>query len=258
MKTYQQLKGSAVFNGVLAFEKIVKRGLATVDHNIAALSLSDLHQSIKNEDVNNFRLAAFKHLNRQTGEHDSLLKTFAGKELSAILGPDILIQTKLNLSIQLPGDTNSQLDLHSDCWAGDSSFQINLWIPLTACFGSNSMFLFSRNKTLKCLRMLSRDPVLPRNELTAEIKDSDFLTLPKGEAVIFNPGLIHGNVVNTTDQTRVSINIRFKNLFSPDAGQDSISRSAGPYYRVFQVSDWTKLAVELDSANRSEYESTKC
>jgi len=156
----------------------------------------------------------------------------------------------LNLSIQLPGDESSQLDLHSDCWSGDTPFQVNLWIPLTQCFASNSMFLLSEEKTQRCIRLVNEKPTLDRNLLSSFVLEDDFLNLPKGKAVIFNPGLIHGNIPNQTDQTRVSINVRFKNVFSPDASSEHASRSVGSYYRKFHISEWTELAIRLHKLNR--------
>ena len=53
----------------------------------------------------------------------------------------------------MPDDSSSVLDIHSDSWSGESPFQLNLWFPLTATEGTNSMFLldkkFSMDQTKK-------------------------------------------------------------------------------------------------------------
>jgi sporadic carbohydrate cluster 2OG-Fe(II) oxygenase len=246
---YSLLKGSNVLKGVDKFIEVVKEGVNLADPNLCGVELFDLHKKLSISKVNAVRLASFKHLNANPGLYDSVLDLVAGERLREILGPDLLVQTKLNLSIQLPGDEGSQLDLHSDCWSGDTPFQVNLWIPLTPCFASNSMFLLSEGKSLDCIRLISKDMTLDRNFLSSFVSEEDFLFLEKGEVIIFNPGLVHGNVPNKTDQTRVSINVRFKNLFSPDASDEHISRSAGLYYRKFHFSKWTKLAMRLRKVN---------
>ena len=48
-------------------------------------------------------------------------------------------------------------------------------------------------------------------------KFANFLELNYGECLIFSPTLFHGNVLNETSITRVSLNCRFKNLFSHEA-----------------------------------------
>ncbi len=243
------LKGSNVLKGVDKLVEVVKEGINIVDPTLCGVELSDLHKKLSISKVNAIRMGTFKHLNATTGHYDPVLDLIAGEKLRSILGPDLLVQTKLNISIQLPGDEGSQLDLHSDCWSGDTPFQVNLWVPLTPCFASNSMFLLSEDKSLDCIRLVNKNITLDRNLLSSFVKEEDFLDLEKGEAIIFNPGLIHGNVPNKTDQTRVSINVRFKNLFSPDASIEHISRSVGPYYRNFHLSDWTKLAIRLHRVN---------
>ena len=50
------------------------------------------------------------------------------------------MQKKINLSIQLPKDKDSLLDLHSDIYAGESPFQVVVWIPLVDVYDTKSMF----------------------------------------------------------------------------------------------------------------------
>ena len=42
--------------------------------------------------------------------------------LETIVGNELAMQLRVNLSIQLPGDDSSLLPLHSDVWSGDSQF----------------------------------------------------------------------------------------------------------------------------------------
>ena len=68
-----------------------------------------------------------------------------------------MIQTKLNLSIQMPNDETSVLDIHSDCWSADSPFQLNVWIPMTKAYKTNSMFILNKDLSLKYFKELSKD-----------------------------------------------------------------------------------------------------
>ena len=51
------------------------------------------------------------------------------------------MQTKINLSIQIPNDKTSMLPMHSDIYAGESPFEVVAWLPLTDV-ASNSMSMF--------------------------------------------------------------------------------------------------------------------
>jgi sporadic carbohydrate cluster 2OG-Fe(II) oxygenase len=246
---FSLLEGQNVLEGVNELEGAVREGIETIDPTLTKLELPELHTKLTVSRVNSIRMAIFKHLNASPGRYDWILDKIAGCWLNAILGPDLLVQTKLNLSIQLPGDEGSQLDLHSDCWSGDTPFQVNLWIPLTSCFASNSMFLLPEERSVSCIRLINENPTLDKTALSSFVTNADFLEISRGQAIIFNPGLIHGNIPNRTDQTRVSINVRFKNAFSPDASASHVSRSVGVYYRKFRFSEWTALALRLKQVN---------
>ncbi len=172
---------------------------------------------------------------------ESLLKKIFFNELRKHLGSDIMVQTKLNLSIQMPNDKSSTLNLHSDCWSADSPFQLNLWIPLTDAFETNSMFIKNINSTMKFIKKVKKDDKIPKN-----IKPSskDFIKVNYGQYIIFNPSLLHGNVLNKTKKTRVSLNIRFKSFFSPEPGTRNPDRKYGIYYKIFNLSKNTKFGMK--------------
>ena len=50
------------------------------------------------------------------------------------------MQNKINISIQIPKDKNSLIDMHSDIFTGETPFQAVLWIPLVDVSKTKSMF----------------------------------------------------------------------------------------------------------------------
>ena len=65
--------------------------------------------------------------------------------LEAIVGNELVMQKKINLSIQLPEDQDSLLAVHSDVWSGDSPFEVVVWLPLVNCFRTKSMYILPAN-----------------------------------------------------------------------------------------------------------------
>ena len=57
--------------------------------------------------------------------------------------------------------------------------------------------------------------------------------------------MLHGNVENKTNKTRVSLNLRFKSIFSPEPDQYHQDRKFGTYYQKFYISENTKFALEV-------------
>ena len=203
--------------------------------------LENLHKSIVYSEINNERVKSYRALNN-IDDWESGYFSLASEKLVSLLGPDLSIQSKLNLSIQMPNDSSSILELHTDALAGQSVFELVLWVPITRAFDSNAMYIFSREKTYEILDNLKKSENKGMQYLFNKYKkDANFLKLHYGQCLIFSPTLFHGNILNNTDITRVSVNCRFKNVFSHEA--KSGERRLGSFYRVLTLSPVTKLGL---------------
>jgi hypothetical protein len=111
------------------------------------------------------------------------------------------------------------------------------------------MFILDFERTKDNIQKLYKNITNPSFNLTDCVKDADFLTIIPGEYLIFNPALLHGNTLNTTQHTRVSMNVRYKSIFTPEPLPEHISRSAGIFYRQYKISEWTDLAKKLAEVN---------
>ncbi len=203
-------------------------------------NLSLTHNYVTKEKINKIRIASFNSINKHKWQ--KIIKKLVFDEIKKILGPDLLIQTKLNLSIQMPGDSTSLLPAHSDTWSSDSPFQLNLWIPLTNTYSTNSMFMFSEKESLNLFKKISLDKKIVK---IRKPKKKDFINLKFGQLLIFNPGIVHGNVVNQTKHTRVSLNVRVKSIFSPQPDDQNNDRKFGTYYDLFNISNNTEFALNI-------------
>lgn len=213
-----------------------------------ASSLDCIHLNYQTDKLNDHRMAAFRSINSLVNWEECYF-SLASNAISKLLGSDILIQNKLNLSIQMPGDESSQLSLHTDTLSGQSEFEIVLWVPFTKAFDTNSMFIFDLEKTKEIYSRLSNFEREGMNSVYNNFKDhAHFVNLEVGEALIFSPTLFHGNVVNKTNSTRVSINCRFKSLFSPEFEGFPTERRVGSFYKMFSMSPVTSFALKHDDS----------
>ena len=187
-------------------------------------SLEEIHKYCEQDNINQIRINAFKVLNKINNWEKIIYKSIA-PNINYILGLDLAIQTKLNLSIQMPNDSSSLLERHIDYRSGDSPFQIVVWIPLTRAFSTNSMFIEYKEK-------------------------KKFLNLEAGDILLFDPNYPHGNQINTTDKTRVSLNVRFKNWFAPDLEEKVPDRQFGIYYKDLCFSNSTYNSFALINNNK--------
>ena len=177
--------------------------------------LNKIHKFINKEDLNNFRLSLYEDLNKN--ERFKFHYFNLGREiLYELVGNEIMMQKKINLSIQLPGDESSLLPIHSDVWSGDSPYEINLWMPLVNCYKTKSMYIIKQKDFNKFKVLLRQKKYSDSTKIFGLLKKKlKWLKVNYGEILIFNQTLPHGNVVNEENATRISLNCRFKSIFSP-------------------------------------------
>jgi len=192
--------------------------------------LPELHNHIESEEVNSLRMMIYRRLNRDR-QLKELFYSLCSKKHKDIVGDVVSYQVKINVSIQMPGDLTSVLPAHCDSWAGDSPYQVNAWIPITDCESSASMFVVERERSIELLRRLKNGAPLGILDNSSEYR---FVEALAGDLVIFNGNYIHGNICNKTDQTRVSINFRFKSPWAPEYRSDFPDRSTPVYYEPKQ------------------------
>ena len=75
------------------------------------------------------------------------------------------------------------------------------------------------------------------NEFYEKIKDQIILlNIPYGHGLIFSHSMLHGNVLNEENETRWSLDVRFKSLLSPygnkDIGESFLPITIRPVTRV--------------------------
>ena len=136
--------------------------------------------------------------------------------LDLIVGNEVSMQLRVNLSIQFPNDDSSLLPLHSDTWSGDSPFECVVWLPLVDCYDTKSMYILSPEESQKLSSSFGEYMEIDSEELFKKISDKvNFINIKYGQVLIFDQGIPHGNRINKTSETRWSLNCRFKSVFTP-------------------------------------------
>ena len=65
-----------------------------------------------------------------------------------------------------------------------------------------------------------------------------------GQGLFFSSCLIHGSDINKEKETRISLNIRFKSLFSPAGKKNQLH-----YFKSLKLSNISSIGVDFESGN---------
>lgn len=217
--------------------KTVKKYLKTKKN----INLNYIHKFVSINELNQFRLMIIEAIsnNKLARFHYFNL---ARENIYSIAGNELMMQKNINLSIQFPDDNSSLLPIHSDVWSGDSPYEVNLWLPLVNCYKTKSMYILEKKNYEEFKKKLKKSKTKNSLEIYNLIKTKlKWLKINYGKCLIFDQTLPHGNIVNKENQTRWSMNCRFKSLFSPYG-----DKKIGEFFLPITTRSMTKVGVNFE------------
>ena len=159
--------------------------------------------------------------------------------ITSFLGPDLHAQKNNNLVFQYP-ESERFSELHTD-FPPNSPYELVFWIPLVDCFESKTFYIVPLSKSLE---LLSDYKSMKFNSWDAFkeacLSHAIQVTVPYGKALVFWTGIIHGSLINSSNESRWCINARFKNLFAPCGQHNPLT-----YYKIFLTSAVSNIALSL-------------
>ncbi len=201
--------------------------------------LNRFHKLIKVEKLNDIRMSLIESVLKEPRVRE-LYFSLARTTLNTLVGNELVMQKQISLSIQLPHDSSSLLPIHADVWSGDSPFEVVVWIPLVDCYGTKSMFLLPPQPTQELHNKFDQFGSQSSEKLFQSFKkDVEWLEVPFGKVLVFNQNLPHGNRINEENETRWSMNCRFKSLFSPYG-----DKKLGEFFVPITVRPATKIGMD--------------
>ena len=188
--------------------------------------------------LNALRLAVINGVNAEPWFRECYFAV-GQKLLSNIVGNELAMQRRVNLSVQLPDDDSSLLPVHADVWSGDSPYEVVMWLPLVDCYKTKAMYLMPPGKDREIQSQFSAFDGKSSEDLYKAIKsDVKFIDISYGQVIVFNHNLMHGNRINREPETRWSMNCRFKSLFSPYA-----DKRLGEFFEPITIRPATRVGM---------------
>ncbi len=217
--------------------KIVKEVFELKEANISK-GLNYFHKytkNVKDAELNSKKIEVIKRISNDKKLVDLIFHSFS-KKIIYFLGQDLLVQKTINMVIQRPGDKNPTIP-HRDA-PPNSFFELVIWVPLVNCRNTKSMYTIDIKTTFNSLNKLEKNPKMWLKFLKDFKSKKKYPRVNFGEALFFLPYIYHGSDINKSKETRFSLNIRFKNLFSPSGRKFPLH-----FFRLYQLSKFTSSAL---------------
>ena len=212
--------------------------------SIDEIDLNFIHEKISLKNLNDFRLKLINDMQSEKLFRYHYYK-ISKKFLDIIVGNELVMQKSINLSIQLPYDDSSLLPIHADVWSGDSPFEVVAWLPLVNCYASKSMYLLPPKHSEELINNFDEFSGKSSSEIFEKVKDKvEWLEIDFGKILIFDQSLPHGNITNIVNETRWSMNCRFKSIYSPYG-----DKKLGEFFQPITLKPASEIGMKYNLPN---------
>ncbi len=208
--------------------------------------LNNIHKIVPVEKLNDIRFPTYQKMNLAPWFRPTYY-ALGQEALAAIVGNELAMQNRVNLSVQMPEDNSSLISIHADSFSGETPFQVVQWLPLVDAYETKSMFYLPPEKHeefLPRLKNIAQESDSPDPIYDAVKNDVHWINVPYGKVVIFNSNVFHGNIVNKTSETRWSLNARCTGLFTPYATSE---KGLGNFYLPITLKPMSKIGMKYSS-----------
>lgn len=228
------------------FTRLISEALGVGADSKPEYILNQIHQKVPVAELNTFRLKIIRGFNAIEQFREMYFRV-ARPYLENLVGNELAMQLRVNLSIQFPGDDSSLLPVHADTWSGDSPFEVVVWLPLVDCYRTKAMYILPPLSAAELSQQFVERAGNSSEDLYQSMQDEvKWLEVRYGEVLIFDQALPHGNRVNEESETRWSMNCRFKGVFTP-YGDKKIGEFFEPI--TLRAASRTGMAYRLPKAS---------
>ena len=203
--------------------------------------LEKIHEVVPLKDIS--KLQSWVSAGCETVEFKEMLDNFLIKNIKPLIDKDFLIQRFGTLRVVIPHQekTGRLLQPHQGVFVGNGTGLRTIWTPFTRAFDSNTMWMCPIAISREITRRVIHEQWSHEFYQNFSHKHSLPVTLVPGQSWLFNQEMMHGNVNNDTEITRVSMDLRCM-----VKGENYGRNYPGQYFR--RLFDWETKNSNIDNS----------
>jgi len=137
----------------------------------------------------------------------SLIETLCGKEL--------FIQRRATIIMNVPGEGQAKQWPHYELISGISPYSYIIWAPLHDLEDQSGVYCINQKESLEVMKKEEESGLVNGPMVLNMMRTQKPSQLKFGQAVIFNPFVLHGNVTFNSKFARIACNVRFQSYNKP-------------------------------------------
>ena len=200
MKIFKKLRDSFLKN--LKLPNKYKKNINYARVQISKMSKAEINRSMIN----------FLTFNKNLSE---MMINSCPKLIKDLCGKDLFIQRRAHTTINVPGNEHAKQWTHYEMISGISPFTYIFWAPLHDLDDDGGAYHIDLKTSLRIMKKEEKEGLVngPRVLEMMGLKKPPRLKF--GQAIIFNPFVLHGNIPFQSGFARIACNVRFQSCNKP-------------------------------------------
>jgi len=135
--------------------------------------------------------------------------------IKRLCGSELFIQRRAHTNINVPGHGQAKVLPHYELMSGISPFCYVIWAPLHDLEDQGGVYYIDQKKSLEIMKKEEEEGLVNGHTIFNLITDQKATLMKFGEAIIFNPFVLHGNITFESEFARIACNVRFQSYNKP-------------------------------------------
>jgi len=132
-----------------------------------------------------------------------------------LCGKELFIQRRANTVFNIPSNEYGKQWPHYEVMSGVSPFTYVLWAPFHDLEDDGGVYYLNQKESLETMRKEEAEGLVNGPTILNMMRHQKPPRLKFGQAVIFNPFIVHGNVPFHSKLARIACSVRFQSCNKP-------------------------------------------
>jgi len=137
------------------------------------------------------------------------------KIVEDLCGKELFIQRRATFVMNVPGEGQAKQWPHYELMSGISPFSYIIWAPLHDLEDNSGVYYFNQKRSLEIMKKEEEKGIVNGPMILSMMSNQKPEKLKFGQAVVFNPFLLHGNTVFNSELARIACTTRFQSSKKP-------------------------------------------
>ena len=137
------------------------------------------------------------------------------KLIESLCGKELFIQRRATIIMNVPGEGQARQWPHYELMSGISPFTYVIWAPLHDLEDQSGAYYINRKESLEIMKKEQAAGLVNGPTVLNMMQNQKPTSLKFGQAIIFNPFVLHGNVTFNSKFARIAYSVRFQSNNKP-------------------------------------------